>query len=508
MKTLSSYLLRTSVFAASAFLLLATPLITSAWTTTTPPGLQTYGTPGSYDFVVPANAGDITVEMWGGGGGGSGGHWVQSIFGQDLTSLTGRTGGVSSFNTSLIANGGTGGIGSNNGGWYWLVFVPAQGGAGGTAAGGDLNLAGGNGSIQQGGAGGGPGGAGGTITSRNGGAPGGGGGGGPDANFAGGGGGGYTKKVYLAGTLAAGAHIPVRVGASGASIDPANTGSGAPGSVKITWTGATANNEPQPQASAFSQSTTATQNPSVGGTDTITATIRNNGGATSALIDIEVYQNGTKVGQKFFDNQSFNTNESHAYTYPFTVPSAGTYTVSIGVFHAGWAGMFTWFDQVASFTAVSGGGGGGQALSIYQDALAQGWENWSWGSTQNFSDASLVFSGTRSMKVTYNAPWGGLFLHHAGVNTTGKSTLNFAIAGGGASGQQLQIYTSDSNGIQSLAKNLSAYISGGITANTWKQVSIPLADIGAANKTLSGIVIQDISGGTGASIYIDAMQIQ
>ncbi len=487
------------MFAASAVLLLASPLITSAWTTTTPPGSQTYGTPGSYNFVVPENAGDITVEVWGGG-------QYPVAYGPFLGDTHGAAGGTSSFG-SVVAGGGH--------------MTPGDPVAGGVASGGDINITG-NPPIQAypgyvGIGGNAPfGGIGGfapnqTVNPNPAGQQPGGGGGNIGCSLyicwdRGGASGGYAKKTYAAGTLAAGTIIQVVVGAGG---QEGGSKLGGDGMVKVNWTGATVNDpEPQPQVSAFTQSTTATQNPSVGGSATISTTIKNIGGATNALIDIEVYQNGTKVGQKFFDNQLFSTNQSRTYTYPFTVPSAGAYTVSIGVFHAGWAGMHTWFDQVASFTAVSGGGGGGQSLSIYQDALAQGWENWSWGSTQNFSDASLVFSGTRAMKVTYNAPWGGLFLHHAGVNTTGKSTLNFAIAGGGAGGQNLQIYTSDSNGVQSLAKNLSQYIAGGIAANTWKQVSIPLADIGAANKMLGGIVIQDVSGNVGASIYIDAMQIQ
>ncbi|MBI2030970.1 hypothetical protein HYT05_05085, partial [Candidatus Kaiserbacteria bacterium] len=327
-------------------------------------GSQTYSTPGSYAFTVP-QYGTLTVELWGGGGAGAtGGNGA---------------GSASSWNGVVVAGGGSGASGSN-------------GGAGGVATGGSVNQNGGNGEnwalydnfINGGDAS--LGGTGGHATeSCNGRSPG---GGGAGCNYytGAGGGGAYSKVTYTAGQIAAGTVIPVVVGAGHPGTSSA--GAGAPGAVKITWSdGASA--APAP---AFSQSTTVIPNPTVGSIDTITTTIKNIGGAANALVDIEVYQNGVGIGQKVFDNQSFAANQSHTYSFPFSVTAPGTYTVSIGVFKPGWSGLYTWFDQIASFTAVSGGGGGGgQALSIYQDALAQGWENWSWGSTQNFFDASLVF---------------------------------------------------------------------------------------------------------------------
>lgn len=494
MKTSSSQLLQASGFMTAAMFLLSVPIMASAWTAT-PSGTQSFTTPGSHTFVVPANAGTITVEVWGGG-------QEAQAYAPFMGETHGVAGGTTYFSNLVVAGGG-----------YANGSQPTGGGAWG----GDVNIVG-NPSIQSepgylGIGGSAPyGGRGGfapdqyTNPSGNGQQPGGGGGNIGCAKFIcwdrGGASGGYAKKTYAAGALVAGTSIPIWVGAGGSSGHDGDRGGD--GMVRITWSGQ-AGDPPQP-ASSFTQSTSVTPNPSVGSVDTITTTIKNTGGATSAIIDIEVYQNGTKVGQKVFDGQSFGTNESHTYTYAFTVPAPGTYTVSIGVFKPGWAGLHTWFDQVASFTA---GGGGNQALPIYIDALASGWENWSWGSTQNFSNAALVFSGTHSMKVTYNTLWAGLFLHTAGADTTGKTALTFAIAGAGSGGQQLQVITYDSGNVQSAPKSLSAYLSGGvIVSNTWKQVSIPLADIGAANKTISGILIQDVSGGVGASIYIDSMQIQ
>jgi len=181
-------------------------------------GTQTYATPGTYTFTIPAYA-TLTVEAWGGGAGGNG-------------SLQGTNGGQSSWNTTVIAGGGKSApIGS--------------GGPGGTASGGDINTPGGSGTggnafIIGGGSGGSSpnGGAGGNYQANRwtGVAPGGGGAG----SNGGGGAGAYTKKTYNVGTLSVGANISVVVGSAGTAVSSpltgSNSGSGGPGTVKITWT--------------------------------------------------------------------------------------------------------------------------------------------------------------------------------------------------------------------------------------------------------------------------------
>lgn len=258
---------------------------------------------------------------------------------------------------------------------------------------------------------------------------------------------------------------------------------------------------------AFSQATTlATSAPAVGSTEAITAAVTDTGGAGSALVDIETYQSGTKVGQQFYDNQSFAAGELKNFSYAFPVPSAGTYNVSVGIFKPAWVALYSWFSNAASFTA---GGGGSSGIPIYQNALAPGWENWSWGSTENFNDTSLVAPGSAAaLSVNYTQAWGGLFLHTAGVNTTGKSSLTFSIAGNGAGGQNIQVFMFDAAGTQLTIKNLVPYVTGGISANSFKQVSIPLSDLNASNKTISAVVFQDVSGAGGATINLDAIGIR
>lgn len=168
------------------------------------PGSQNYTTPGTYTFTVPSYN-TLIVQAWGGGGGA--GH--QTI-----------SGGQSSWNGSVLANGGNAGNTNN--------------GTGGTASGGDINLTGGDRSGHIGGSS--PNGGAGGLAGQDGTAPGGGGGEGPDVHA--GGGGGYVKKTYVAGALSVGTSITVIVGTGSPGSNPegpGNDGSGAPGAVSITW---------------------------------------------------------------------------------------------------------------------------------------------------------------------------------------------------------------------------------------------------------------------------------
>ncbi len=191
-------------------------------------GSQTYSTPGSYSFVVPAY-GTLTVTVRGAGGGGGG----QA----QLTNLTafpgnpGSAGGNSSF-SGVIGYGGAGGTGGNGTiNQTSCSSYPGSAGAPGGAAGGSSNT---TGAGAAGGSGGsywvcffqgavsvvGPGGPGGA--------------------------GGQATRSYTFGQLNPGASVTVVVGTGGAGGYSNNNGytggtgaSGSNGSVAVSWTTAT-----------------------------------------------------------------------------------------------------------------------------------------------------------------------------------------------------------------------------------------------------------------------------
>ena len=62
---------------------------------------------------------------------------------------------------------------------------------------------------------------------------------------------------------------------------------------------------------------------------------------------------GGRALQQWWDGQSFNAGQRRRYRLSWNVPAtqaAGTYTVKVGVFGAGWSGLPHWNDDVVSFT--------------------------------------------------------------------------------------------------------------------------------------------------------------
>jgi len=168
------------------------------------PGSTTYTTPGTYSFTVPKHN-TLTVKVWGAGGSGA------------SNTENGETGGTSSWNGTVIANGGRLG-----------TITPTRvAGAGGTASGGSTNVNGGAAGTPA------------PISRAGVAADSGYGDGGSGAawfsyvqQYAGGGGGGaYSTRTYSVGTFSSGSSVTVIVGAGGTL----GQGSGEDGRAEISW---------------------------------------------------------------------------------------------------------------------------------------------------------------------------------------------------------------------------------------------------------------------------------
>jgi hypothetical protein len=152
-----------------------------------------------------------------------------------------------------------------------------------------------------------------------------------------------------------------------------------------------------------------------------------------------------------------------------------------------------------ALAALPGGRAQAATQSIYADALAAGWANYSWAGV-NFAATAPVHAGTKSIAVTYSG-WDGLYLNHPGVATAGFTKLSFFIHGGSAGGQKLQVYAyrnGETGSTHGPAFNVPAP-----AANAWAQVQIPLSSLGAANTTITGLVWQAALGTAQPTLYID-----
>jgi hypothetical protein len=139
---------------------------------------------------------------------------------------------------------------------------------------------------------------------------------------------------------------------------------------------------------------------------------------------------------------------------------------------------------------------------IYDDALQNGWANWSYSTTCDFNNGSPLHGGTKSLAVTITDAWGALSLWHGNFDSTPYSDITFWIHGGTSGGQQLQIY-GELNGVSQPAVSLPLP-----TAGTWQQVTVSLASMGVANKpNFSRFSIQDRTGAAKPTFYLDDMKL-
>lgn len=146
---------------------------------------------------------------------------------------------------------------------------------------------------------------------------------------------------------------------------------------------------------------------------------------------------------------------------------------------------------------------------IYDDALASGWRDQSWNVTLDLASTAQAYQGSRSIATTYTAAWGGIYLRHdTGAPRTGLTKLEFWVHGGTAGGQDLSVQIGDAAGWFAKEAEVNNYIqNGAVAANAWRKVSIPLDSLGADADPVARIEIQDDSGGTQPTFYVDWIRI-
>ena len=174
----------------------------------------------------------------------------------------------------------------------------------------------------------------------------------------------------------------------------------------------------------------------------------------------------------------------------------------------------------AMFAAATAFGGAAAALPahpdtayastdavIYGDSLASGWANWSWSGSVNFS-ATPAYSGSYAIGWQTTSAWGGLYLHtNSPVQTTSSTVLHVAVQAS-ASGEQFGIGLYGQGNQPIGARSLSLTTLGGApAANSGTVYDIPLSALGVAGQAITGIAIQDISGGTQPSVLIDDLKL-
>lgn len=142
---------------------------------------------------------------------------------------------------------------------------------------------------------------------------------------------------------------------------------------------------------------------------------------------------------------------------------------------------------------------------IYDDALRNGFENWSWGGGIDFAATGTVHAGSRSISFAgnnYNAI--SVAKPGAGYTTAAWPSLRLWIQGGSGNNQSLTLFLQNTANASSASVALNPYIAGGgPSAGTWKLATVPLAIAFPAIAQFDRIDIQSNGAGTQATVHVD-----
>ncbi|PJF46646.1 MAG: hypothetical protein D6709_12040, partial [Chloroflexi bacterium] len=138
---------------------------------------------------------------------------------------------------------------------------------------------------------------------------------------------------------------------------------------------------------------------------------------------------------------------------------------------------------------------------VYLDALAAGWQNWSWGGPHDFANSTTVQDGNFAIEANMTSGYAGLsFRVDPGLTGSSYTSIRFWVHGGSASGKRkLQVFVqqNDTGGDTNT-------VPFNATPGQWTQVVIPLYALGNP-ATIKRINIQDRTGAGQPTFYVDTV---
>ena len=137
-------------------------------------------------------------------------------------------------------------------------------------------------------------------------------------------------------------------------------------------------------------------------------------------------------------------------------------------------------------------------MLVYDTALADGWQNWSWAK----ADLSVELSGSARKPIRVTAgPWQALYLHHEPFNTAGLKKLSLLIQGSAPEGEVRVFALADGKIIG------EGYLIR-LSNTGWKQVEQPLSVLGAEDKVIDGLWVQNASAADLPRFYVTEIKLQ
>lgn len=160
-------------------------------------------------------------------------------------------------------------------------------------------------------------------------------------------------------------------------------------------------------------------------------------------------------------------------------------------------------------------GSPGQSLIVYDDALQNGFGDWSWGGGSNFANTAPVHGGSHSIALTGNSYNAISMARETGaLSTANYPVLHFWIHGGASGGQALTLILQKECGsgtcVPVAQASLNAFIAGGSPgANAWREVTVPITQPPLSySGPFDRIDIQSAAAGAQATVYFDEVSLQ
>jgi endo-1,4-beta-D-glucanase Y len=168
-------------------------------------------------------------------------------------------------------------------------------------------------------------------------------------------------------------------------------------------------------------------------------------------------------------------------------------------YYGGALHLFAAMTMTGNFPNLYGTtGSSAQTITVYGDALASDWSDWSWSSTRNFNNTSPVKVGSKSISVNFTSAYGGLSLRKGtAISTSGYSKIKFWVNSSGAN-RTLRVFTrtGDTSGESSVATVTA-------TNGTWTEITVNLSSLGNP----STIKRMDFQCTTTGTIYFDSIRL-
>ena len=155
--------------------------------------------------------------------------------------------------------------------------------------------------------------------------------------------------------------------------------------------------------------------------------------------------------------------------------------------------------------AVASSAARAQDLWVYDNALAGGFQDWSWA-TRNLAATGDVHSAPAAISWEPDN-WAGLYFHNdAGFDCIDYLALRFWIKGIGAGGQQLSVSIQLEGSALAIA-DLDDYLAGGISSSQWREAVLPFSALGLTACGFNEIAIQAATGANQAEVRVDDIRL-